>query len=480
MADKFDYFVIFAEMRTGSNFLQSNLNEFPSIRVWGEIYNPWFIGGGGQQVMQNITLEMREEDPLSILNAIRKRTKSTKNGLAGFRFFHDHDPRMFDHCMKDPRCGKVILNRNPIESYVSWRIAEESQDWVMKDLVEKKDGVKATYKAPQFARMLDQRVAFQERILRGLQESGQSAFWMNYEDVQDINVINGLVKWLGYDEPRDQIATTTRVQNPEGLADKVENFDEMVADLATIDYFNLSKTPSFEPRRGPLVPSYVATPDAGLLFQPVQGGPTAVIEDWMAAVDGIASEDLARNFSQQTLKKWKRQHKGHRSFTVLRHPVARLHSVFCRYILDTGPQNFGEVRHTLREAYALPLPEGQVDESWTLEAHRAAFIAFAQFIKGNLNQQTSVRVDHHWASQCEVIQGFGQFSQPDTLIREEEMAQDLAYLAKRAGISAAPAVGQAEEDAPFSLEEVYSDEVEQAVKAAYQRDYLMYGFGRWR
>lgn len=44
MSQHYDYFVIFAEMRTGSNFLEENVNSYPGLKCWGEIYNPHFVG----------------------------------------------------------------------------------------------------------------------------------------------------------------------------------------------------------------------------------------------------------------------------------------------------------------------------------------------------------------------------------------------------------------------------------------------------
>ncbi|MEL7131520.1 MAG: nodulation protein NodH, partial [Pseudomonadota bacterium] len=41
---KFDYFVVFAEMRTGSNFLEANLNALDGLSCYGEAFNPGFIG----------------------------------------------------------------------------------------------------------------------------------------------------------------------------------------------------------------------------------------------------------------------------------------------------------------------------------------------------------------------------------------------------------------------------------------------------
>ncbi len=44
MTEKFDSFVVFAEMRTGSNFLEANLNAFEGISCHGEAFNPFFMG----------------------------------------------------------------------------------------------------------------------------------------------------------------------------------------------------------------------------------------------------------------------------------------------------------------------------------------------------------------------------------------------------------------------------------------------------
>ena len=44
MAKRFDRFVMFAGMRTGSNFLEANLNALPGVVCHGEVFNPHFIG----------------------------------------------------------------------------------------------------------------------------------------------------------------------------------------------------------------------------------------------------------------------------------------------------------------------------------------------------------------------------------------------------------------------------------------------------
>ena len=111
----FNTFVIFAEMRTGSNFLEKNLQQFEGLNCYGEAFNPVFIGYPNTDNILGVKLETRDADPKMLLREI----KNDPAGLSGFRYFHDHDPRVFDHVVNDPKCAKIVLTRNPIDSYVS-------------------------------------------------------------------------------------------------------------------------------------------------------------------------------------------------------------------------------------------------------------------------------------------------------------------------------------------------------------------------
>src|SRR5690606_10498851 len=112
-------------MRTGSNFLEANLNALPGVSCLGEVFNPHFIGKKDQTEMFGMDLAAREQDPRALLRLLRDRTP----GLAGFRYFHDHDPRVLPDLLDDPSCAKIILTRNPVDSYVSWKIAQATGQW---------------------------------------------------------------------------------------------------------------------------------------------------------------------------------------------------------------------------------------------------------------------------------------------------------------------------------------------------------------
>ena len=467
----FDSFVILAEMRTGSNFLESNLDAFPGLKCHGEAFNPHFIADPGRRELFGITQAARDADPLRLIEVMKERS----TGIPGFRYFHDHDPRVFDAVMADRRCAKIVLTRNVVESYVSHRIAQATDQWRLGDMKNARTA-KVRFEPEGFERMLLARKAFQEKILRALQVSGQTAFYIDYEDIQNLDVINGLARFLGEKTRLEAFTGKTKKQNPQALADKVTNYDEMQKALARIDHYDLGRLPNFEPRRGPLVPSYVAGDKVPLLFMPVRGAGNQRLRRWLADMEGCAPEALHGGFSQKTLRQWKRGHPGHRSFTLLSHPVARLHRAFCRHILGEGPGAYPEIRRTLREIYGLPLPEHGAPQD--ADAHRAAFVAFAGWVRGNLNGQTSIRVDGAWASQGKIIQGFAQFILPDHILREDRLEQGLQAVAGEVGLAPAP-LPSPEPDTPFALEDIYDDEVEKAVRAAYQRDYMLFGFGPW-
>ena len=472
MSEKFDYFVMLAEKRTGSNFLCSNLNQFKGIMAHGEAYNPYFIGDGERTELHGVTLAMREADPIRLIDEM----KAQPNNLVGFRYFSSHDARALAHFLPDKRCGKIILTRNPLESYVSELIAWTTNQWKL-GIGDKRETAQVMFKLDEFREHVAEYQAFQVKILNELQCSGQSAFYIAYEDIQNVDVLNGMAEYLGVEGKIDAISTNLRRQNPGTLRDKVINYDEMVEALASMDPFNLTRTPNFEPRRGPVVPSYVAAAKAPVMYLPIKGGLSVQIEPWLAALD--TGGDLQRGFNQKALRQWKRKHTGHRSFTVIRHPVVRAHAAFCEHILDTGPDGYPEIRAKLRSDHGLKIPDGRADASYDRRAHREAFLQFLAFLKDNLRGLTSIRIDAAWASQAQILQGFGQFALPDMVLREDQLSEGLAQLCQQVSADAVE-LPTAPTAYPIALSEIYDADIEAATRDIYQRDYMMFGYNALR
>jgi hypothetical protein len=264
------------------------------------------------------------------------------------------------------------------------------------------------------------------------------------------------------------------------MSEKVVDFPAMERSLSRLDRFNLNRTPNFEPRRGPMTPTYIVAPNTGLLYMPVKSGPDAAISDWMGRLDELSAEDVRTDFTQKELRQWKRKHTGHRSFTVLRHPLARAHAAFCKHILNTGEGSYVEIRNTLRKVHNVLLPNDDDADSYDAAAHRIAFLSWLVFLRANLGGQTALRVDGTWASQLTLLQGMANFGVPDMILREDRLRGDLAMLAGQLGRTSMPEPIVETDPYAARLAEIYDKKLEQAARDACQRDYLAFGFGDWR
>jgi LPS sulfotransferase NodH len=471
----FDYFIVLADMRTGSNFLESNLNALDGVTCFGEAFNPAFVGYPKRDPLFGMTLEDREKDPQCLIDAIR-----ATDGLGGFRFFHNHDPRVLDICLSDPRCAKIILTRNPLDAYVSLKIAQATGQWKLTNATHAKTH-KITFDAAEFDRHLQAMQDFQLMLLHRLQTTGQTAFYIGYDDLQDVDVLNGLAAFLGSPARLSQLDKKLKKQNPAPVADKVANVAQMEAALHALDRFDLSRTPNFEPRKGPGIPAFVAAAKTGLIHMPLRSGPEDVVSDWLCALDNAPP---VTEFSQKSLRQWQADHIPCRRFAVVRHPVARAHAAFCDRILTKGPGHFPRLRDSLRKIHKLPIPATPPDldqpQDYDTAAHRTGFLAFLRFLRNNLSGQTGIRVDPAWASQLTLLQGMAQFALPDAIIREDMMGRDLPALAATLGRPDAPAVQPVPHRHQDWLSAIYDATIEAAARDAYARDYESFGFDDWR
>ncbi|HMM08970.1 MAG TPA: hypothetical protein PKA35_07620 [Paracoccus solventivorans] len=452
----FRSFVIFAGMRTGSNLLEATLNAH-DIACFGEAYNPYFIGWPDQDTLYDMTLADRDADPVALWQHMVNARK-----VKGFRYFHDHDPRMFQPLMDDPTCAKIVLTRNPLDSWVSTQLAYATNQWKLNE-TETPIPAQVQFDAAGFRDSLAATQGFLDRIQRGLQIRGQTAFWLNYDDLRDAQVMTGLLHWLGRtDLERVEPAQDQVPQNPREMSEKISNFDAMQAEIVATDPFQLHRIPGFEPRRGPAVPSFLtAEAGQGLLFMPVRGGPTGTVRRWLEDLGRVEGE-LTRN----ALRQWKRAHPGHRSLTVLRHPLPRAWDAFNAMLSARAP----ELRDLLRRVHRVDLPADEALSTLTEAGKLPLFAAFLDFLRRNLNGQTGLPTHPGWATQAQVLAGFAEFGAPDLIAREDRMAAELGFLARAAGIDRD---GPASEPLPDCLDD---PALRRAAKAAYLRDYVAFGF----
>ncbi len=470
----FSSFVILAGMRTGSNFLETNVNEFSDLKCHGELFNPYFFGGHKKAEYLGISMAEREKDPFQVIEMIKAQDSAV---LPGFRFFADHDPRILKTCLADRDCAKIILVRNPLDSFVSRKIAQQTGQWKLTNIKHKK-ATKIAFEAMEFTAHLDSVQEFQVMLLNSLQVSGQTAFYINYDDIHDLAVLNGLAKFLGSVARIKSVNKTLKRQNPVALESKVTNYRQMVNALGKMDFMGLSRSPDLEPRRGARVPAFIAGQTIPVLFVPIKGGPVQRVTDWLIGQEGDGG--IKTGFDQKTLRDWRQNHSGFRCITVLRHPLDRAYFSFCRYILSTEKGAYNEIREALRRNYRVRIPKtGSAAGGYDLASHKAAFLSFLKFLKANLGGQTGLRIDPAWASQTAVVQGALKVVMPTQVIFEAELAASLAHIEGLLGLPNVPIDRAADLEPPFPLAAIYDSEVESRIRDAYGQDYLNFGFADW-
>ncbi len=471
-SNTFEYFVVLAGMRTGSNLLEEQLAAMPGVVSHGELFNPHFFGKPGEKSRWGLSMQARDSDPIRVIGAMRK----TGPGLHGFRLFYDHDARAIDQVLRDPKAAKIILTRRPIDSYVSLKIARKTGQWWLGDMTSAR-AAKVPFDAQEYVEFLNDLSEFQDQINHTLQTTGQTAFRIGYDDLSDDDVLSGLGVFIGAEGPPDPGKVKAKVQNPTPVMARLTNpkvAEETLRSLSTPD---LGRIQVYEPDRGPGLRFFRVCQNAPLLYMPIRGAGLDPVPDWLRQVD--PEGEIEAGMTQKDLRRWKRQHGGHRSFTVLRHPLPRAHDAFCRFVLPHNVENYTDIRAALVEQYGLTLPAEWSAEDWDIERHRDAFLDFLKFLTGNLGGQTALRVDNTWATQTVLLHAIGQFAVPDHVVRDDDLASALGRISSEVGLTP-PAITDGFDVAhPYPLKDVVTPDIEKAAEAAYRRDYVMFGFERW-
>ncbi|NNE89111.1 MAG: nodulation protein NodH [Silicimonas sp.] len=470
---QFEYFVVLAGMRTGSNLLEEYLAAMPGITSYGELFNPHFFGKPEVTSQFGLSMAARDSDPVRVIGAMR----ADADGLPGFRLFYDHDQRAIDHVLADPAAAKIILTRRPLDSYVSLKIARKTGQWWLGDMTSARVA-KVPFDSEEYAEFLNTLNGFQEKLRHGLQVTGQTAFHIGYDDLSDDDIIAGLGQFLGAKGPPDPSKVRAKVQNPTPVSARLTNLAVAEEALKSLDTPDLGHLPNHEPGRGPGLKFFRVCQSAPLLYMPIRGAGHDPVPDWLREVD--PDGEIQGGMTQKDLRKWKRQNPGHRTFTVLRHPLDRAYDAFCRFILPMDEENYADVRSALVSRYDVPLPDDPNDPGYDLSQHRPAFLAFLKFLAGNLGGQTSVRVDNSWATQTTLLYAIGQLLVPDRIVREEDLKAVLPQIAREVGIEAQTVDATFAVPSQFALSQVYDTDIEAACEAAYHRDYVMLGFRAWR
>ena len=460
MARDFRYFAIFGAMRTGSNLLERSLNQFSNLHCHGELFNPAFIGKEGRSELHGISLHDRELDPSRLIDAI---TEADDTTIPGFRIFQDHDTRVTQLALKDPDCGRIILSRDPLDSYVSLKIARQTDQWMLGN-IKKRKAAQIVFDPAEYDVYRQELSGYYAHLRRVMQVSGTTAFDLAYQDIKDLNVLNGLGRFLGATDDLQSLEEPIKRQNPEPLHQKVVNYEEML-DHLDLPFVPINDSADSDVPIGKLIEHAIGTDR--LFYMPMPGVGDVKLRNSIAE---ISNQQGFNN--QNKLSNWLDDNIAALPFTVIQHPVERAYHVFCTRIARDGRKGYPRVRQRLKNHHGLALDydlHTPPKDSWAED-----FEAFCTFLKANLAGQTGIRIDLEWTLQSQILHTVGGY----VPIRRILKVNELPSFCAENGISAEstePAVPQA----PVALADAYSKRIENLLRAAYAKDYRKFGFGPW-
>jgi hypothetical protein len=219
-------------MRTGSNLLNSYLNQYEGVVYHGEAFNPSFVGLEPKYLSllgwARSDVARRDADPLAFLNLI----SGVDAEAVGLHMFPGHNPVMLEALLQDRTVRKLCLRRSIIHSFVSLQSARKTDVWrtTNRDFTKHTplEERRITFVPEDFERYRRKIDGFWRRVLTSLADSGQDYFPLWYRELGSVATINNAVEFIGLSERRTQLTDKIAKQNPEPLKDLVENWSEMV------------------------------------------------------------------------------------------------------------------------------------------------------------------------------------------------------------------------------------------------------------
>lgn len=482
------YFVIFGAMRTGSNLLEKTLEALGDTVCYGEPFNPAFVGGPRREEVLGWDLAQRNADPMGFLAALRD---SAGDRIPGFRLFDGHDGTVMKHALADPECRRIVLTRDPVDSYVSLKIARQTDQWLLRRK-NKRVNVRITFDPAEFDAYQDRLKAHYFRVDQEMERAGTSALRVTYEDLSDPGVLQAVASFVGSTGTPPAEAPILR-QNPGHLSEKVANYEEMCVHLDRV------------PEPGPLprrtgAGEVLLAERAPFAYAPISGPGFAAAVSLIyrieqRAFDGpslsyaqlmersSSGDFLKRGFSLEALAA---EAASRKVFTVICHPVARLHALFLQETF--GPAwHASPIRRRLQGFVGgLPSPREltRAEKRLEPERHLAAFFAYIRLIEDAYRGTADFPVTPDWQTQSEQLDAYRDDVDIEMVSGLDDLTGLATWLAEGLAGAQLPgnhiaAVRERALSGVLPLEEVRIQEVSDRIGRLFSRDFNDFGYQPW-
>lgn len=470
------YFAIIAAMRTGSNLLEKTLEALGDTDCHGEAFNPAFISHPRAGNVLGCDLQARDADPLGFLERM---IAGCPDRIAGFRIFRDHNERVLDFVLSDPRCTKIVLTRDPLESWVSLQIAQKTGQWMLRD-PRRRRTAKIRFDGNDFDRF----AACQRESLEWVEDRlawyGKTAIRLDYRDLTDRTRLQEAARAIGSGGtvPRDPPILR---QNPERFCQKVENYAEMCAYLGIVPDL---ATPAM-PRTSPRMLRPEGFP-AG--YAPIPGPALAPAIALMHRIEvrdfgreNLPLPELLARTETRTLQA--SQQKDGPAFTVACHPLLRAHAAFVHECFGPG-WRASALRQELVQQYG-PMPTRKAlahqTDSYPSDLHRIHFSAFLDRIADALAGNGQTHVIPEWVRQSDLLDRHACGLASVETFDHEDFSGAARWLTDQMDLPPLPpgqiaGIRKTGQESLLSPDDIVTPEIEAKVRTLYAADFDRFGY----
>jgi LPS sulfotransferase NodH len=227
-------FCIVAQARSGSEYFTTRLNEHPEIACHRELFNRerWVTALSEADTAKLPPVAWRDAHPVEALEQVVAASQAAfpAKRLFGFKVFFNHEKEVRQHVREDPRYKLILLERrNKLAQYASLMTAKKTGRWnafaaggkplprvTVRVDVDELDAYirRQSHRYEEFRR----RVADRADVLEIHSEALDDRF-------------GEVLRFLEVD-PTPTLRIVRLRQNPEPLAERVENWAEVVQWLA--------------------------------------------------------------------------------------------------------------------------------------------------------------------------------------------------------------------------------------------------------
>ena len=225
-------FLLVGMMRSGSNFLERQLNLLPDVRCHGELFNTAFVGfsheaSGRPEGYKREDTAARNADEEGF---IAKVDQACDRRIIGLRLFLDHSAHMTARLLHDPNVAKIVLSRNLLEAYISLETARETGVWLTTESAKAppKPVKVEINKLVTFA--LRQSLYYND-VQTVLHQTGQRSLQVDYNEIKDLAKLNEIARFIGSGHQFDTVSEPIRKQNPGSLEERILDFPKLLEEL---------------------------------------------------------------------------------------------------------------------------------------------------------------------------------------------------------------------------------------------------------